>query len=111
MAAAAANAQKGLSLAGQAFFGSLCVGTFGLGCWQTQRYFEKIHLVAERQEQLAMEPALDGAVAVTIGVIDWVVNDQASTRSSRSISPRELGASAESCCRPPTTGAMKLAWS
>ena len=53
---AAAASQKGLSLAGQAFFGSLCVGTFGLGVWQTQRYFEKVNLVAKRQKDLAEEP-------------------------------------------------------
>ena len=49
--------QAGLSLGGQVFFGSLCAGTFGLGVWQTQRYYEKVQLVAERQRDLAMEPA------------------------------------------------------
>jgi len=49
-------ASKGLSKSGIAFFGSLCVGTFGLGCWQTQRYFEKVDMVKKREEELAMEP-------------------------------------------------------
>ena len=47
---------KGLSRAGQAFFGGLCVGTFGLGTWQTQRYFEKIRLMEERQKDLKKAP-------------------------------------------------------
>jgi surfeit locus 1 family protein len=53
---AAAQSTKGLSLGGQAFFGSLCVGTFGLGVWQTQRYFEKVELVEKRQRDLSMDP-------------------------------------------------------
>lgn len=52
----AAPSSKGLSLAGQAFFGSLCVGTFGLGVWQTQRYFQKVELVAQRTADLAQDP-------------------------------------------------------
>lgn len=52
----------GLSPLGKAFFGSLCAGTFGLGCWQTQRFFEKQELVAKREEDLALEPqSLDEA--------------------------------------------------
>lgn len=46
----------GLSPLGKAFFGSLCAGTFGLGCWQTQRFFDKQELVAKREEDLALEP-------------------------------------------------------
>jgi surfeit locus 1 family protein len=46
----------GLSTSGKVFFGSLCVTTFGLGCWQTQRYCQKIDLIAEREEQLKLEP-------------------------------------------------------
>mmetsp|Transcript_2746 Transcript_2746/g.3708 ORF Transcript_2746/g.3708 Transcript_2746/m.3708 type:complete len:274 (-) Transcript_2746:135-956(-) len=53
------GATVGLSLAGKGFFGSLCAGTFGLGVWQTNRYFEKTGLVAERQEALALEPLSD----------------------------------------------------
>ena len=43
-------------MAGKGFFGSLCAGTFGLGVWQTQRYFEKIDLVAEREQALVQPP-------------------------------------------------------
>ena len=49
--------QVGLSTAGKAFFGGLCAGTFGLGCWQSKRLLEKQELVASRQTDLAMEPA------------------------------------------------------
>ena len=42
----------GLGAAGKAFFGSLCVGTFGLGCWQTSRLLEKQQLMAQRTEEL-----------------------------------------------------------
>jgi cytochrome oxidase assembly protein ShyY1 len=45
-----------LSNSGKVFFGGLCAGTFGLGCWQVQRLMEKIHLMEERQVQLDMEP-------------------------------------------------------
>jgi cytochrome oxidase assembly protein ShyY1 len=50
-------AQVGLSTAGKAFFGGLCAGTFGLGCWQSKRLLEKQELVASRQIDLAMEPS------------------------------------------------------
>lgn len=50
------TASKGLSRTGQVFFGGLCVGTFGLGTWQTKRYFEKIQLIQERQNALQKEP-------------------------------------------------------
>lgn len=52
----AAPSQVGLSTAGKVFFGSLCAGTFGLGCWQTQRLFQKQRLVESRQADLALEP-------------------------------------------------------
>lgn len=51
-----ATTAPGLSRAGQAVFGSLCLGTGGLGVWQTQRYFEKQDLVEQRNQQLAARP-------------------------------------------------------
>jgi surfeit locus 1 family protein len=45
-----------LSSGGKVFFSSLCVSTFGLGCWQTKRYFEKVEQVEERNMTLAQEP-------------------------------------------------------
>jgi surfeit locus 1 family protein len=54
---ATATTKQGLSLAGKAVFGSLCAGTFGLGVWQTQRYFEKQTLVEQRNQALALDPA------------------------------------------------------
>ena len=38
------------------FFGTLCVGTFGLGVWQSRRFFEKQEMVKSREADLAMEP-------------------------------------------------------
>ena len=49
-------ATAGLGTGGKLFFGSLCAGTFGLGCWQLQRYTEKIELVKQREAELAMVP-------------------------------------------------------
>ena len=53
---AAEAASKGLSFGGKAFFGTLCAGTFGLGVWQIERFFEKIQQMEERGAQLALEP-------------------------------------------------------
>eukprot|EP00977_Amphora_coffeiformis_P022822 scaffold11610_cov90-Amphora_coffeaeformis.AAC.1 len=50
---------QGLSLAGKAVFGSLCAGTFGLGVWQTQRYFEKQTLMQQREVDLKAPPLTD----------------------------------------------------
>jgi len=47
---------KGLNTAGKLFFGGLTLGTFGLGCWQSQRYFDKIEKMEERQLQLSDPP-------------------------------------------------------
>jgi len=49
-------ATTGIGKAGIAFFGGLCVGTFGLGCWQTQRYFDKVELTSERERKLKQPP-------------------------------------------------------
>jgi len=51
-----ASPQAGLSAAGKVFFGTLCVGTFGLGVWQSSRFFEKQEMVKAREADLAMEP-------------------------------------------------------
>lgn len=51
-----APAAAGLSPLGKAFFGSLCAGTFGLGCWQTQRFFEKQEKVKQREHDLSLPP-------------------------------------------------------
>lgn len=45
-----------LGVAGTLFFGSLCVGTFSLGVWQTQRFFEKQRLIAQRELELSLPP-------------------------------------------------------
>ncbi|KAL9183358.1 hypothetical protein ACHAXT_005145 [Thalassiosira profunda] len=54
-AATPATANQG-GTAGKIFFTSLCAATFGLGAWQTQRYFEKVKLVKKREDDLGMEP-------------------------------------------------------
>ena len=46
----------GISTGGKVFFGSLCAGTFGLGCWQVQRLVEKVEKVEERNQELKMAP-------------------------------------------------------
>jgi cytochrome oxidase assembly protein ShyY1 len=56
---AAPASQVGLSLGGKVFFGGLCAGTFGLGCWQSKRLLEKQTLVESRQTDLAMEPSIN----------------------------------------------------
>jgi hypothetical protein len=55
-ATAATAAKTGLNLGGKIFFGGLCVGTFGLGCWQTRRFFDKQTLVKQREEDLRKDP-------------------------------------------------------
>jgi cytochrome oxidase assembly protein ShyY1 len=52
-------ATTGISAGGKAFFGSLCAGTFGLGCWQVQRLYGKLDKVEERGRQLEMDPTTD----------------------------------------------------
>ena len=60
MAAPSAKAAKAatqrLGNSGKFFFGSLCVGTFGLGCWQLERLLEKWDAIEDREEQLGLEP-------------------------------------------------------
>lgn len=46
-----------LSPAGIAFFSSLCALTFGLGCWQSTRYYQKIDLLEEMAAALSLPPA------------------------------------------------------
>lgn len=53
------EAAAGLSNLGKLFFGSLCGGTFLLGCWQAQRLVEKRELITKRESDLAMEPSRD----------------------------------------------------
>lgn len=52
----ATKATSTISKSGAIFFSSLCASTFGLGCWQAKRYFEKVELVEERIQQLAQDP-------------------------------------------------------
>ena len=41
---------------GKIFFPSLCLLTFGLGSWQTKRYFEKVDMVKKREDDLELDP-------------------------------------------------------
>jgi len=54
----ATNTNNGLSNSGKLFFGSLCVGTFGLGCWQLDRLLKKVELIEHREKQLKLTPIL-----------------------------------------------------
>mmetsp|Transcript_19607 Transcript_19607/g.29779 ORF Transcript_19607/g.29779 Transcript_19607/m.29779 type:complete len:265 (-) Transcript_19607:635-1429(-) len=57
---------QGLNLSGKLFFSGLTAGTFGLGSWQSQRYFEKIEQMKEREIDLLREPIVyDPASATT----------------------------------------------
>eukprot|EP00586_Coscinodiscus_wailesii_P000579 CAMPEP_0172482378 /NCGR_PEP_ID=MMETSP1066-20121228/8743_1 /TAXON_ID=671091 /ORGANISM="Coscinodiscus wailesii, Strain CCMP2513" /LENGTH=296 /DNA_ID=CAMNT_0013245435 /DNA_START=50 /DNA_END=940 /DNA_ORIENTATION=+ len=44
------------SASGLIIFGGLCLGTFGLGCWQTKRHFEKKEMVEKRAHELSLPP-------------------------------------------------------
>ena len=46
---------------GKIFFGGLCVGTFGLGCWQLERLFEKWDAIEDRNQQLKLDPIRYGS--------------------------------------------------
>ena len=41
---------------GKVFFSSLCLLTFGLGSWQTRRYFEKVEMAEKREHDLSLDP-------------------------------------------------------
>lgn len=46
---------------GKIFFGGLCVGTFGLGCWQLERLVEKWDAIEDRHQQLKLAPIRYGS--------------------------------------------------
>ena len=45
-----------LDILGILVFGSACVGTFGLGVWQVQRYFEKIQTIEDSVKRMHEPP-------------------------------------------------------
>jgi surfeit locus 1 family protein len=47
-------------VAGIAVFGSICLGTFGLGCWQLQRYNWKVDLMDEAKKRYSMDAQVIG---------------------------------------------------
>ena len=61
----ASSVASGLSSGGKVFFGSLCCGTFVLGVWQTQRYYEKIAWMSDREDQLKMAPVTSIAAGIS----------------------------------------------
>ena len=48
--------ERGKDYVGMTLFGSLVVGTFGLGSWQANRYYWKEALIMEREAILGQEP-------------------------------------------------------
>ena len=54
-AGGAAESGSGTDVAGIVVFGSICLGTFGLGCWQVQRYNWKVDLLKTAKERYEME--------------------------------------------------------
>jgi len=73
-----------LGASGKIFFGSLCAGTFGLGCWQLDRLLQKWDAIDERREQLGMPPVRYGVGGVGVGA-GWNTtntNDTTSTAAS-----------------------------
>ena len=64
---------------GSIFFTSLCAITFGLGVWQTRRYFEKVEMMKKREEDLEL-PSLTFA--------EWLTNKNSSIDASQ---PEKLG--------------------
>ena len=52
---------KKLGTTGKVFFGSLCVGTFGLGCWQLERLLGKWDAIEDREQQLRLDPIVYGS--------------------------------------------------
>jgi len=63
---------KKLGTTGKVFFGGLCVGTFGLGCWQLERLLEKWDAIEDRDQQLAMAPIRYGSDRVGLGGSDGI---------------------------------------
>ena len=59
-AAASKVVGTNLGTSGIVFFGGLCVGTFGLGCWQLERLLEKWDAIEDREEQLHLSPIAYG---------------------------------------------------
>mmetsp|Transcript_26543 Transcript_26543/g.38800 ORF Transcript_26543/g.38800 Transcript_26543/m.38800 type:complete len:327 (+) Transcript_26543:103-1083(+) len=52
----APSSDRNYNVATLAVFGGMCLTTFGLGCWQTKRYFEKVELIEKRVEELKSDP-------------------------------------------------------
>lgn len=69
---------KNIGTSGKVFFGSLCVGTFGLGCWQMERLLGKWDAIEDRGQQLKLEPiryGINGVSSSSSTMNDQLVND------------------------------------
>ena len=72
---------KNLGTSGKIFFGSLCVGTFGLGCWQLERLLEKWDAIEDRERQLKLDPIAygktvgSGAIAANNKLMNQLMGD------------------------------------
>lgn len=61
-AASKAVGKVNIGTSGKVFFGSLCVGTFGLGCWQMERLLMKWDAIEDREAQLKLDPVRYGSM-------------------------------------------------
>jgi len=78
---------KNFGTSGKVFFGSLCVGTFGLGCWQLERLLEKWDAIEDREHQLGLSPiAYGSSTAVTTAMMDRLVGDDQLRKASAAAS-------------------------
>jgi cytochrome oxidase assembly protein ShyY1 len=64
-----AHESNGKNTVGLVVFGILCAGTFGLGCWQTSRFFWKQELYVSKKKSLEQDP-------VNISELDFSSKDE-----------------------------------
>lgn len=66
------SSSGGPSVLSIAFFGGMCLGTFGLGCWQVQRYQWKLGVAAEQKSKYLAEPTVLPECSSQLHVLETV---------------------------------------
>ncbi|CAB9522635.1 SURF1-like protein [Seminavis robusta] len=106
----AAAPQQALSSGGKVLFGSLCAGTFVLGVWQTQRFFEKQVLTTAREEQMQQAPLTSLTAAMHLRQETpfrrWQVTGQFVHKGEVLVGPRGLPPGALPKKTTPSRGVM-----